>query len=39
MLKITKEDSVSYATVCVNVKTGINHVYVCVDMEYIWKAI
>lgn len=39
MLKVTKEDNISHATICVNVKTGINNVHACVHMEYFWKAI
>lgn len=37
MFKITIENNVSYATVCIKVKTGINNVYTCVYKECIGK--
>lgn len=39
MFKITEENNMSCATICVKVKTGINNIYACVHIEYIWKAI
>ena len=37
MFKMTNENNIYYATICMKVKKGINSIYACVHKEYIGK--